>query len=88
MSREDAPAKARRYLVEGRVLIAAAGPGYVTAAVRGDGAIHHVTYRRGGWACDCPARGRCCHLLAVGLVTAPTTERHAQPTGIRERTAA
>lgn len=72
MTRENADAKARRYLVEGRVVIRQVGAGYVNADVRGDGAVWSVTYRRGGWYCPCPARGRCCHLLAVGLVTAPT----------------
>ena len=72
MTRESADTKARRYLVEGRVIIREAGAGHVAATVRGDGAMWSVTYRRGGWHCPCPARGRCCHLLSVGLVVAPT----------------
>jgi hypothetical protein len=78
MTREPADAKGRRYLVEGRVIISTAGPGHVDAAVRGDGAVWHVSYRRGGWLCDCPARSRCAHLLAVGLVVAPSSERYPQ----------
>lgn len=72
MTRENAADKARRYLVEGRVIITAAGPGYVRARVRGDGAVHQVHDDSRGRICDCPARGLCAHLLAVGLVSAPT----------------
>lgn len=77
MSRENVDDRARRYLTEGRVVITAAGPGHVDARVRGDGAIWTVAYRRGGWSCDCPSRGRCAHLIAVGCVTAPTSIRYA-----------
>lgn len=72
MTRESADSKGRRYVMEGRVVITDAGPGYVDASVRGDGALHCVTYRRGGWSCTCPSRGRCSHLTAVGLCTAPS----------------
>jgi len=74
MSRESAETKARRYLVEGRVILTRVEPGRVDAHVRGDGAVWHITYRRGGWHCPCPAHGRCAHLLAIGLVTAPDPE--------------
>lgn len=67
-SRENAASKARRYLVEGRVVIEIAGRAGVVALVRGDGTHHRVSYDRGGWYCTCPARGRCAHLLAVGLI--------------------
>jgi uncharacterized Zn finger protein len=73
MSRESPEQKAARYLAEGRVVISTAGPGYVDATVRGDGEVYKVGYRRGSWFCSCPARGRCAHLLAVGLVTAPSS---------------
>jgi hypothetical protein len=83
-SKETVAAKAHRYLTEGRVIVTLATPGCVNATVRGDADVHQVTYQRGGWNCTCPARGRCAHLLAVGLVTAPTTVRYGQPraTGI------
>lgn len=76
VTRESADVKARRYLVEGRVIVTRVIPGAVDAKVRGGGAVWSVKYRRGGWSCDCPARGRCAHLAAVGLVTAPIA---AQP---------
>jgi hypothetical protein len=78
-SKETVAAKAHRYLTEGRVIVTLATPGCVNATVRGDADVHQVTYQRGGWNCTCPARGRCAHLLAVGLVTAPTTVRYGQP---------
>lgn len=62
-------AKADAYLVDGRLVVLIAGPGRVAATCRGDG----VTYRVGwdldrGWRCDCPARSRCAHLVALGAV--------------------
>lgn len=78
MNKESVTAKAHRYLTEGRVIVSIAAPGTVSAAVRGDAEVYHVAYERGGWHCSCPARGRCAHLLAVGLVTAPTTVRYGQ----------
>lgn len=69
--RENAAAKARRYLVEGRVTVEHVHAHEVTATVRGDGERHHVAWRPGaGWSCTCPARGRCAHLRAVGHVVA------------------
>jgi uncharacterized Zn finger protein len=69
--RENAAAKARRYLAEGRVVVTDASAAKVRATVRGDGALDPVEYLAGAWSCPCAARGRCAHLLAVGLVTAP-----------------
>ncbi len=80
MNKESVVDKAHRYLTEGRVIVLVAGPGRVVATVRGDAEVHQVAYERGGWRCSCPARGRCAHLLAVGLVTAPTTVRYGLPT--------
>jgi uncharacterized Zn finger protein len=72
-SGESARFKARRYLLEGRVVIDHASPGLVEAVVRGDGALHQVTYRDSRWACTCPRDepGACSHVLALRLVTAP-----------------
>jgi len=78
VNKESVTDKAHRYLTEGRVVVSFAAPGVVNATVRGDADIHEVTYERGGWHCTCPARGRCAHLLAVGLITAPTTVRYGQ----------
>jgi uncharacterized Zn finger protein len=76
MPRESAEAKGRRYLVEGRVVVEAVDPKRIVASVRGNGAMHTVRYEPGGWSCDCPASGRCSHLVAVGLVTvAPVVRR-------------
>lgn len=72
MSRETAPVKAGRLLVEGSVVVRLAGPEQVTATVQGSTGQHEVSWGRGGWFCTCPARSTCSHLLAVELVTAPT----------------
>lgn len=71
MTRESVEDKARRLLVEGRVVVDAVQPGLVVAVVRGSGELYVVSWRRGGWLCTCPVRGRCSHLLAVQTVTAP-----------------
>lgn len=76
MTRESAAAKAARYLSEARLTVLRVVPGEVDATCRGDGAVYAVTYRRGGWHCTCEARGRCAHLLALGLVVAPSRERY------------
>ncbi len=68
--RENAPTKARRLLVEGRVVVHYCGPQGVRAFVRGSGELHRVEYQHGrGWICSCPAIGRCSHRQAVELVT-------------------
>lgn len=71
-TRENIHVKAMRTLLEGRVGIMAVRPGRVEAWVRCTHAhIHRVTWGRGGWACDCAARGRelgCSHAEAVALV--------------------
>ena len=69
MTRENAAAKGRRYLTEGRVTILEVSNARTSAAVRGDGALWFCKWTAAGWECDCPARGRCSHLIAVGLVT-------------------
>lgn len=71
MVREDAASKAARYLGEGRVIVEAVSASEVTASVRGSGAVYRVTFRHGSWACPCPARSECSHLLAVKAVVAP-----------------
>lgn len=72
MPRENAAAKARRYLTEGRVILTNVSDGHVVASVRGEGAIYISTYAYGTWRCSCPAHSDgCCHLRALRLVTAP-----------------
>jgi uncharacterized Zn finger protein len=71
--REDAATKARRILGEGRVILRSLDEpaSAVFAEVRGDGLVHVVVHDIvRGWWCSCPARGRCSHQLAVGLVVA------------------
>lgn len=68
MSRENAPAKARRYLGEGRLTVTFVDGDRVTATCKGDGRVYRVTVAGEAWHCDCDARGRCSHLYALGLV--------------------
>ena len=71
VARENAAGKARRYLVEGRVILHRVDRHRVEATCRGDGTVHRSTYRHGSWSCTCPARtATCAHLLAVRLVVA------------------
>ena len=68
--KENAPTKAMRYLVEGRILIRLVTDSEVRAQVRGR-EIYTVEHAPGrGWSCTCPARGRCAHRLAVAHVVA------------------
>jgi uncharacterized Zn finger protein len=68
--RENAASKGRRLLVEGRLQVRLAGPAGIQALCRGDsGETYRVEYERGGWSCNCPAFGRCSHLIALQLVT-------------------
>lgn len=78
--RESVADRGSRYLLEGRVVVEAAGAGYFTATVRGAGDIHLVSYARGGWSCSCPARSTCAHLHAARLIAAPAYARLIQPT--------
>ena len=68
MSREDALSKGRRYVSEGRLTITSVTDAEAQAVCRGDGDIFICTARRGWWHCTCPARSRCSHLYALGLV--------------------
>jgi hypothetical protein len=69
MPREGAETKGRRYLTEGRLLVEAVTAHRIDATCRGNGEVYAVGYQRGGWACTCPALGRCSHLVALQLVT-------------------
>lgn len=69
--RENAEAKARRYLAEGRLTLRALSTfvGIVTASCRGGGKTYTCGRDEYGvWYCDCQARGRCSHLIALKLV--------------------
>lgn len=65
------PEKFKQYLTDGRVVLIEVGPTAVDARVRGDGAVYRTGWSRTrGWHCDCPARTRCAHMRALGLVVA------------------
>ena len=72
MPRENAQAKARRYLTEGRLMIKLLDPvaDRVRAHCRGGGHVYNLGYEPGeGWFCECAALSECCHLIALQLVT-------------------
>ena len=70
-ARENAEAKSRRYLCEGRLTVIDVRSGVIRATCRGDGKVYKLGFWTGrGWRCDCPATSeRCAHLLACRLVT-------------------
>ena len=71
MPREIAASKARRLLVEGRVVVVGVDGTEVDAIVRGDSNYYLVQHRPGSWTCPCEAiRALCSHVRAVQLVTA------------------
>lgn len=64
MSRESAAVKGLRYLIEGRLTVLEVSRRRILARCKGDsGEEYHLGFDRGWW-CDCPARGRCSHLVA------------------------
>ncbi len=64
--------KGRAYVAEGRLIVRRLDEhaGIVEADCRGDGSVWHLGYDERGWWCSCPARSRCSHLRALGLVVA------------------
>jgi SWIM zinc finger len=75
---ESTAEKSLRYLVEGRLIVSAITDGQIIATCRGTGAVHNLSWTRGGgWYCSCPARNLCSHLLALQTVTA--RPKAAQP---------
>lgn len=71
MSRENAEAKARRYLGEGRLRVLEVDEyaGTALGECRGSGALYVVGRSEEGWRCSCPARSTCAHIHALQLVT-------------------
>lgn len=72
--RETAGSKAVRLLASGRVVVTHVDGRTVEAVVRGDsGALYSVKHLPGQWSCSCDHApyGRCSHLRAVQLITAP-----------------
>jgi hypothetical protein len=84
--RENAERKAERLLVSGRLTLDWLDASTVRATCRGDsGEVYRVAYAPdAGWTCDCPAFGRCSHILAlmrVVLVPSPRRWEDAEPRG-------
>ncbi len=74
--RENAYAKSRRYLIEGRLVVERVDRHGVVATCRGDGALHRCRWEPAtGWSCTCLAKARCSHLLALGSVVAVEVAR-------------
>ena len=69
MPRENAQDKGRRYLAEGRLVVEHVAGDSIKARCRGGGAVYALGLERGEWWCNCPALGRCSHLVALMLVT-------------------
>lgn len=68
--RENVDTKGRRYLTEGRLRVMSVVGHTIEATCLGDGAeLYVLGYRAGRWWCNCSARTRCSHLVAVQLVT-------------------
>lgn len=68
--RENAQAKGRRYLVEGRLVLTEIRPGLIRATCRGAGHVYSLGWTQGGgWRCDCAAKSACSHLHALKTVT-------------------
>jgi hypothetical protein len=72
VSRENAAAKGRRYVSEGRLVVRTLdeAAGVVEADCRGTGAIWACGRDSRGWYCACRAFGTCSHLHALMLVVA------------------
>ena len=70
LSRESAKTKAKRYLIEGRVMILEVSRHRVVAKVRGSGHVWDCGFMNQVWFCSCPNRSTCSHLIAVQSVTA------------------
>jgi uncharacterized Zn finger protein len=72
VSRENAEAKARRYLAEGRLQVERVDRNVILARCLGDEGDHFSVRwesERMSWRCNCPALGpRCAHVLALARV--------------------
>jgi len=83
MSRENAQAKGRRLLTEGRLrVLRIERSGLIVAECRGDsGEVYTLGFEPmwGQWRCSCPAKGVCSHLQALMLVVVK------QPAPVREK---
>jgi len=70
---EDATAKSHALVGEGRLNVTSVTPDRIAGHCFDDGQTYFLQWSGpGGWRCTCPARGRCAHLLALGLVVEAT----------------
>jgi hypothetical protein len=68
-NREGIERKGRRYLCEGRLSVLHVSAEAVRATCRGGAGLYSVRWTAGmGWSCDCEARSRCAHRVALELV--------------------
>lgn len=68
--RESVDIKGRRYLIEGRLQVLSVNGPVVQAICRGNGQLYRLGHDDQGYFCDCPARSKCSHLVALQLVVA------------------
>jgi hypothetical protein len=69
LSRENVETKGRRYLLEGRLIVREVIGDRIRATCRGSGSTWRLGFLNDRWYCECPARTRCSHLVALQLVT-------------------
>lgn len=75
---ENAEAKGRRYLIDGRLVVERVDMDAIVASCRGAGQVWRLGWTATrGWCCTCPARGTCSHLHALQAVTVATETRKA-----------
>jgi hypothetical protein len=74
--RENAAAKGRRILGEGRLTISAVDDDTILARCKGDGIVHRLGWDASrGWWCSCAVvTTNCSHLLALRSVCVITKE--------------
>jgi hypothetical protein len=79
--REAVDVKARRYLVEARLVVRYVDDEEVRATCRGGGDVYALGFAlsHGGWWCGCPARSRCAHVAALQLVTVRPISERSEP---------
>ena len=69
-TRENVKEKGSRLLVQGRLRVTKVDGNLIVAECRGDsGRVYELSHDNGHWACSCPARTACSHLVALWLVT-------------------
>lgn len=62
-------AKAKQYLIDGKVRVFSVRPQEATFLVQGSAdAPYRVYYYAGSWTCACPAQVECAHIQACKLI--------------------